>query len=313
MDDASHDPDRLTRFLLEAAGVRGVRVHLDEAWREIASRAEYPRQVSLLLGQAVVATALLTAHAKVEGRLSLQLRGEQGPLRLLFAECTAAGTLRGIARLDEDEAIEDGNGAPGPASPPGTDLRDFGPGAILAITIENPSPSGREPMRYQGLVPLEAPTLAGALEDYFRQSEQLPTRLLLVADASRAAGIMLQKLPGDAGDDDGWTRASALLDTLAPQELLDWPVATLLHRLYHEDGARLMDQRPLRFHCSCSRERVADVLRSLGEEEARAAAAEGMAEIRCEFCGQRYHFDADAIGALFAAGSTALEPPPSLQ
>ena len=74
-----------------------------------------------------------------------------------------------------------------------------------------------------------------------------------------------------------------------------------------------MDQRPLRFDCSCSRERVADVLRSLGEDEARAAAAEGMAEIRCEFCGQRYHFDADAIGALFAAGTTALEPPPSLQ
>ena len=317
MDDASHDPDRLTRFLLEAAGVRGVRVHLDEAWREIASRAEYPREVSLLLGQAVVATALLTAHAKVEGRLSLQLRGEQGPLRLLFAECTAAGTLRGIARLDEDEAegdAEGSDGGPRAGGPPGSDLRDLGKGAILAITIENPSPSaGREPVRYQGLVPLESPTLAGALEDYFRQSEQLPTRLLLVADESRAAGLMLQKLPGDAGDDDGWTRAIALLDTLAPQELLEWPVATLLHRLYHEDDVRLMDQRPLRFECSCSRERVADVLRSLGEEEARAAAAEGMAEIRCEFCGQRYHFDADAIGTLFAVGPSQLEPPPSLQ
>ena len=264
MDDAPHDPDRLTRFLLETAGVRGVRVHLDEAWREIASRAEYPRDVSLLLGQAAVATALLTAHAKVEGRLSLQLRGEAGPLRLLFAECTAAGTLRGIARLAEDD--------PGAGDPPrdhgatGTDLRDLGDGAILAITIENPSPSGREPVRYQGLVPLEAPTLPGALEDYFRQSEQLPTRLVLVADDTRAAGIMLQKLPGDAGDDDGWVRANALLDTLAPRELLGWPVATLLHRLFHEEGVQLLDQRPLRFHCSCSRERVADVLRSLGEE-----------------------------------------------
>ena len=310
MDDVSHDPDRLTRFLLETAGVRGVRVHLDEAWREIAARAEYPREVSHLLGEATVATALLTAHAKVEGRLSLQLRGRQGPLQLLFAECTAAGTLRGIARLDEDaDDGADGNAA----SVPGSDLRDLGAGSILAITIENPAPSGREPTRYQGLVPLEAPSLSGALEDYFRQSEQLPTRLLLVADDVRAAGIMLQKLPGDAGDDDGWTRASALLDTLAPQELLDWPVATLLHRLYHEEGVRLMDQRPLRFECSCSRERVADVLRSLGEEEARAAAAEGMAEIRCEFCGQRYHFDADAIAALFAAGPAPLEAPPSLQ
>jgi molecular chaperone Hsp33 len=311
MDDAPHDPDRLTRFLLEAAGVRGVRVHLDDAWREIGSRADYPREVSMLLGQAAVATALLTAHAKVEGRLSLQLRGEEGPLRLLFAECTAAGTLRGIARLAEEDP--DGEAEDAGAAPPSSDLRDFGQGAILAITIENPSPSGREPTRYQGLVPLESPTLAGALEDYFRQSEQLPTRLLLVADETRAAGLMLQKLPGDAGDDDGWVRANALLDTLAPHELRDWPVATLLHRLFHEEDVRLLDQRPLRFECSCSRERVADVLRSIGEDEARAAAAEGVAEIRCEFCGQRYHFDADAIGALFAVPQPTVDPPPSLQ
>lgn len=315
MQDTAHDPDSLTRFLLEDAGIRGVRVHLDEAWRDIASRADYPREVSLLLGQAAVATALLTAHTKVEGRLSLQLRGEEGLLRLLFAECTAAGTLRGIARLEDPEVIpeagDDGQAAAG--SPPGRDLRDLGKGAILAITIENPSPSGREPVRYQGLVPLESPTLAGALEDYFRQSEQLPTRLLLVADDTRAAGIMLQKLPGDEGDDDGWVRANALLDTLALHELLDWPVATLLHRLFHEEGVRLLDQRPLRFECSCSRERVADVLRSIGEEEARAAAAEGMAEIRCEFCGQFYHFDADAIGALFTVNPGPPEPPASLQ
>jgi len=313
MDDSAHDPDRLTRFLLEHAGVRGVRVHLDAAWREIAARADYPRDIAVLLGQASVATALLTAHAKVDGRLSLQLRGDEGPLRMLFAECTAGGTLRGIARLEEDEA-EPGNAA-GTGTPDtgALDLRRLGPGAVLAITIENAAPAGREPTRYQGLVPLEAPTLAGALEDYFRQSEQLPTRLLLVAGGTHAAGIMLQKLPGDAGDEDGWTRASALLDTLAPQELLDWPLATLLHRLFHEEGTRLLGQQPLRFQCSCSRERVAEVLRSLGEEEARAAAAEGMAEIRCEFCGQRYHFDADAIGALFAMPTGALEPPPSLQ
>ena len=316
MDDATRDPDQLTRFLLDHAGVRGVRVHLDDAWREIASREAHPPGVALLLGQASVATALLTAHAKVEGRLSIQLRGDSGPLRLLFAECTAAGTLRGIARLEdagEDDGEEVGASALPAPDQGALDLRGLGDGAILAITIENPAPGGREPVRYQGLVPLEAATLAGALEDYFRQSEQLPTRLLLAADGTRAAGIMLQKLPGDSGDDDGWTRANALLDTLAPHELLDWPVATLLHRLFHEEGVRLLDQRPLRFECSCSRERVADVLRSLGEEEARAAAAEGVAEIRCEFCGQRYHFDADAIAALFTAGPPPFEAPGTLQ
>jgi molecular chaperone Hsp33 len=294
--------DQRTRFLLEDAGVRGVRVHLDAAWREIRGRADYPPAVAELLGEASAASALLTAHAKVDGRLSLQLRGE-GALRLLFAECTAEDTLRGIAQYDED------------AGPRGfsRDLRQLGDAAMLAITIENHPPSAREPQRYQGLVPLESDSLAGALEDYFRRSEQLPTRLVLAADERRAAGLMLQKLPGDAGDADGFTRAGALIDTLTPGELLDWADETLLHRLYHEETVRLLDRRTLRFACSCSRERVASVLQSIGREEALAAAESGVAEVRCEFCGQRYHFDADAIAGLFDHAGEGLEPPERLQ
>ena len=159
--------DTLLRFLLPTAGVRGVAVHLDDTWRTIASRAAYPPAVAELLGEAAAAAALFTGHAKVDGRLSVQLRG-QGALRTLFAECTAAGTLRGIAQLDDDAT-----------SPPSRDLRTLGDDAVLAITIENPSLGGREPIRYQGLVELDADNLAEAFEGYFRQSEQLPTRLLL--------------------------------------------------------------------------------------------------------------------------------------
>ena len=180
--------DLLTRFLLQEAGVRGVRVHLDATWEEIRARSAYPTAIEELLGEACVAAALFTGHAKVDGRLSVQLRGS-GPLRTLFAECTAAGTLRGIAQHDED-------------APVSRDLRELGDDAVLAITIENPGTGAREPVRYQGLVALESDTLAGAFEGYFRQSEQLPTRLLLGADRGRAAGLMLQKLPGDAGDED---------------------------------------------------------------------------------------------------------------
>jgi molecular chaperone Hsp33 len=294
--------DQRTRFLLEDAGVRGVHVRLGEAWCEIRGRADYPPAVAELLGEASAAAALLTAHAKVDGRLSLQLRGE-GALRLLFAECTADDTLRGIAQFDEDAGPRDFS----------RDLRRLGEAAMLAITIENHPPSAREPQRYQGLVPLESDSLAGALEDYFRRSEQLPTRILLAADATRAAGLMLQKLPGDEGDADGFTRAGALLDTLSPAELLDWPDETLLHRLYHEEKVRLLDRRALRFACSCSRERVASVLQSIGRDEALAAAESGVAEVRCEFCGQRYHFDADAIAALFEPSGDGLEPPERLQ
>lgn len=295
------DSDRLTRFLLDRAGVRGVRVHLDDAWTQIRGRDDYPLAVAELLGEASAAAALFTGHAKVDGRLSVQLRGD-GRLRTLFAECTAAGTLRGIARLAE-----------GDDAPVSRDLRELGPGAMLAITIENRGAAGREPVRYQGVVALEADDLATAFEQYFQQSEQLPTRLLLTADAGRAAGLMLQKLPGDEGDGDGWNRASVLFDTLGPEELLQWPAETLLTRLFHEEDIRLLGDKPLRFACSCSRERVAAMLESLGPDEARAAVVEGSAQVRCEFCGQAYRFSADEVEALFSERGPEAPAPGALQ
>ncbi len=296
------DRDRLTRFLIQTAGVRGVRVHLHETWRQIRERADYPAAAAELLGEAAAAAALFTGHAKVDGRLSVQLRGS-GALRTLFAECTAAGTLRGIAQLAED------------AGPVGRDLHSLGADAMLAITIENPGLSGRDPVRYQGLVAMESDSLAGAFEGYFRQSEQLPTRLLLAADGEQAAGLMLQKLPGDEGDQDGWARVGALFDTLTPAELLELPTATLLTRLFHEDGVELLGGKPLSFACSCSRERVEAMLVSLGRDEADAAAeaAGGQAQVRCEFCGQSYRFDREQIAGLFAAPEPGLDAPARLQ
>jgi molecular chaperone Hsp33 len=304
MTETIHDHDTLTRFLLDDAGVRGVHVRLDSTWRQIHERATSahdnpPLAAMELLGEATAAAALFTGHTKLNGRLSVQLRGD-GPLRTLFAECTSIGTLRGIAQLEEDAEVS-------------RDLRALGPDAVLAITIENAALEGHEPTRYQGMVALDSDSLAGAFEHYFRQSEQLPTRLLLVSDGDRASGLMLQKLPGDSGDEDGWTRVNALFETLTVRELQDWPVATLLHRLFHQEDAQVLGQRQLAFGCSCSRERVAAMLQSLGEDEALAAAAEGVAEIRCEFCGQQYHFDADQIAELFRHHGIELEAPERLQ
>lgn len=274
-------------------------VRLHETWRRIQSNSRYPKQTRELLGQACAAAGLFTWHAKVDGRLSVQLRSGHG-LRTLFAECTAQGTLRGIAQLAE------GEDAP-------TDLRGLGKDALLAITVENPGLDPHQPQRYQSLVSLEAETLSQALEDYFVQSEQLPTRLLLGADDQRVAGIMLQKLPGDEGDSDGWTRACALFDTLHVGELLATSSGDLLHRLFHEERVQILAERPLGFGCSCSRERVAAMLRSLGEEEARAAATDGQAEVRCEFCGQRYLFSPKQIEELFEVPCVELQAPDRLQ
>lgn len=304
-------PDLLTRFLLDEAGVRGVHVRLDTTWEQIRCRADYPAGVAALLGEAAAASALFTGHVKVEGRLSVQLRGGGG-LRTLFAECTGAGTLRGIARLadaeDNEQANEEANGDTHV-------LRDLGTDAVLAITVENPGARGQEPVRYQGLVSLDADRLSDAFEGYFRQSEQLPTRLLLAADSGCAVGLMLQKLPGDSGDADGWQRASLLFDTLTTAELLDTPADLLLHRLFHEDGVRLLGEKPLRFACSCSRERVSAVLESLGEAESRAAAADngGRIEVHCEFCGQAYRYSADDIDGLFAPQPSRHATPDRLQ
>ena len=296
----SNPDDTRTRFLLPQAGVRGICVRLQDTWRDILSHAGYPDIARGLLGQSCAAAALFTGHAKVNGRLSLQLRTRHAALRTLFAECTAQDTLRGIAQVAEGMDAPD-------------DLHLLGDDALLALTIENPGLDPREPQRYQSLVPMQAATLSEALESYFQQSEQLPTRLLLAADGDRAAGLMLQKLPGDEGDDDGWTRIGALFDTLEAGELLAVPTRELLFRLFHEEDPEVLTENPLRFACSCSRERVGSMLHSLGMAEARAALADGKAEIRCEFCGQRYLFSAAAIEELFASPPVGMQAPERLQ
>jgi len=301
--------DQLTRFLIDRAGVRGVHVDLQETWQRIRGLmadavAQAPETVELL-GEATAAAALFTGHTKVDGRLSVQLRSS-GLLQTLFVECTSAGGLRGIVRLGaeaDDAHSGDQSGA----------LRNLGKDAVLAITIENPSVGGRDPVRYQGMVALDADSLAQAFEGYFRQSEQLPTRLLLAGNEERVTGLMLQKLPGDDGDEDGWTRTGALFETLGADELLTTPAPDLLTRLFHEDGVQMMGDRPLAFACSCSTERVESMLVSLGADEALAAAADGDAEIRCEFCGQDYRFSRARIETLLDIAAQQVAAPDRLQ
>ena len=271
--------DVLHRFLLERAGVRGVLVRLGPAWREVAGRADYPPALRAMLGETLAASALLTGNIKLDGALSVELKSS-GALRLLFAECTDQGRLRGLARWNDP--------LPEPL------MLDALPDASMAITIGNMERG----QRYQGLVDLQQAGVAESLENYFIQSEQLPARILLAANAEYAVGLMLQKMPDEGGhhaaqDDDAWSRIVHLTGTLGAEELLATSSEQLLYRLYHEESVRLFEPRPLAFGCSCSRERVTTMLRSLGREEVEAAlAARGdEIEVICEFCAQHYHFD----------------------
>jgi molecular chaperone Hsp33 len=269
--------DFLHRFELERAGVRGVFVRLEDSWQQVRERADYPTVLADLLGRTLAASALFTGTIKFDGALSIQLKNA-GPVTLLFAECGSDGHLRGLARWHGDIA-EDFH------------LLAVQPAPLLAITIDNRA-SGQ---RYQGLVPVEATQLATLFEGYFQRSEQLPTRVVLACGGGRCAGILLQRLPGadpaDA-DADGWNRVGHLLASASENELLTVAPETLLYRLFHEESVRLHAARPLRFACTCSRERVAAMLHSLGRAEAEAAIREdGLAEVTCEFCNTQYRFD----------------------
>ncbi|MEP7043321.1 MAG: Hsp33 family molecular chaperone HslO [Dokdonella sp.] len=286
--------DFLHRFQLERAGVRGAIVRLEQSWQRVRSNGSYSGSMAELLGKTLAASALFTSAIKFDGRLSIHLR-DSGALRLLFAECTHDGQLRGVARWDEEAAP--------------TKLR-LDAGARLAITIENAATE----TRYQGLVAVEHADLAKAFEGYFERSEQLPTRIILAQSEGLCGGLMLQQVAlaggAAAGDEDGWNRVGHLLATLTTEELLDLPPEQVLLRLFHEEDVRLQPAQSLEFSCTCSRSRVEDMLRSLGREENESVLTEqGSIDVTCEFCNRRYVFDTDDIAAVFAGAVPPAVPP----
>ncbi len=287
------ESDSLHRFLFENTGIRGTLVQLDASWRAVLSAHAYPETVRDLLGEALAAVSLLATTIKFDGSLILQARGA-GPIRTLVAQSTNRRTVRGLARWEGEV-------------PAAGDLESrFGVGHLV-LTIER-----RRAEPYQGIVPLRGRSVAEAIEHYFSDSEQLPTRLWLTANADRAVGLLLQRLPSDSESDD-WTRVELLADTLTPQELADLPSTELLHRLFNEETLRVFDSEPMAFRCGCSRGRIEDTLRALGEAEVESIVAEqGVVEVTCEFCNRSYRLDAVDAQQLFVE-TTRHTPPPARQ
>jgi len=295
---AMPDDDLILPFQAEQADVVGRLVKLGPTVDTILSRHAYPDSVSQLLGEAVALTALLGAALKFEGKFILQASTD-GPVDLLVADYQVPGGLRGYARFSPERIA---------ALPP--DGRLLGEGH-LAMTIDR----GLGTERYQGVVPLEGESLTEAADTYFRQSEQLPTFIKLAVARHyragsagvrpwtwRAGGLLVQKLTREGGRsvareaafaEEDWTRAKALAETVEDHELLDptLPPDRLLYRLFHEEQVRAFRAIPLESYCSCSRERVEELLRRFSAEELVDMVVDGEVWVTCEFCNSRYQFD----------------------
>jgi molecular chaperone Hsp33 len=288
-----HDRDSLHRFLFEQFPIRGHLVHLDAAWRALIEHRDYPDAIRDTLGEAVAASLLLAATIKFEGVLSLQMQGD-GPVHLMLVQCTSGLGVRGLARFREGDFTQS------------LKISDLIGAGNLTVTLETDDGA----QRYQGIVPMTGGRLAESLQLYFENSEQLPTRLWLHADAQGASGMLLQKLPGNNSSpvqdavvvEDAWRRVQLIADTLTPEELRSLTDAEILHRLFNEDDIRLFEPSPVYFRCRCSRERVSGMLQGLGEAETRSVLAErGEVEVRCDFCNRAYVFDAVDVAQLFKA------------
>jgi len=301
-------PDDLVQpFRIDPFALRGRLVRLGPAIDRILSQHAYPEPVAAMLGEAITLAVVLAGALKYDGVFTLQTKGD-GPIRLIVADVSTDGAVRGYAQYDQKklDAVTTAAGAATLSVP-----RLLGTGYI-AFTVDQ----GEETYRYQGIVELAGASLADCAQHYFRQSEQIQAGIKLAVGQTgpgrtwRAGGLMLQRVPPEGGygviaDDveDGWRRAMILMSSATAGELIDPDLTPhrLLFRLFHEDGVRVYDTHPLEARCRCSRERIETILRAFPADELDDMQKERVTTVTCEFCSRRYTFDADEISRLAPA------------
>lgn len=299
MTDNTSSQDMLLRLIFEGVTARAHFVTLSGQWAEVASRHIEAPEVIALLGEMTTASILLSASLKYDGAVVLQIHGD-GPVRLAVAECNSALDFRSTVKMSETLTVAPGSDWKALVNQHG--LGRFS--VVLDPNIEHQRP-------YQGIVPLHESGVAKALEAYMAQSEQLPSRLWLACDGETTAGLLLQKMPSEGGTavsgatDDDWARLVALAETVTRTELLGTEAETLLHQLFWQEKPRLLDERPVRFHCACTREKVGRMLRSLGSEEVSDILREQKRiEVHCDFCNTAYRFNSADCEKLFSERKT---------
>ncbi|KTC96450.1 heat shock protein 33 [Legionella geestiana] len=277
--------DNLQTFVFEHAPVRGAIVRLQDTFMTVIEQRDYPPKVRELLAEAMLSCLLLASSIKFEGDLILQFKGDAA-LPQLLVQCDHQLHLRAHARFDKEASDADYS-------------RAFQSGTLILAINQH-----QQTETYQSMVPLNSASMAENLMQYFAQSEQIPTKVWLAVGKDRAAGMLLQMLPG--GDSSArehfWEYAVVLGDTVKDEELLQLDNIQLLHRLYHETDVRLFEARDVQFRCRCSREKMQQALRILGQEEANALLKErGDISMCCEFCNREYRLDSIDVAMVFTS------------
>lgn len=300
-------------FQLETMAAQGRLVRLGSAVQDVVEAHDYPDAVSHLLADAQAVAGLLAGILKFDGVLTFQTKGD-GPVNILVVDVTSDGAMRGYAQFDAAAVARSSAAETGPQQ---MVPRLLGNG-YLAITVDQ----GADTQRYQGIVELQGATLADCAHDYLRQSAQIDAVIKLaaarVAGADgrprwRSGGILLQRMAqlgvqdqsGDSRDpemEEAWRRAVVLLGSSTSDELTDPSLRPndLLYRLFNEDGVRVFDTSPLFMKCRCSRDRVAEVLKSFPRSEIETMKDGDDVSVTCEFCNADYRFDPEAVEALYA-------------
>lgn len=273
--------DSLQRFIFEHSNVRGELVRLRDCYRIAYEKHPYPLHVRRFLGETLAATALLSATIKYSGNLTLQVQGD-GALHLLVAQSNHHLDIRGLAKWHGDEVP--------------TDFRKAVGEGYLAITI---TPEMGE--RYQGIVKVEEENLSKNIETYFKQSEQLPTRILLASNDLEAAALLLQVLPGEnENHEELWQKVETMMNGLTTENLLNMPNQWLLQQFSDLQDVRFYEPTPIQFHCSCTVPKMERALQFYGYDEIQdILKTHRYVTVTCEFCHQHYDFDPVDVSRIF--------------
>lgn len=283
--------DRIVPIFIENQKIGGRIVRLENVTTDILGRHDYPVAIANLLGEALALVAIMGSMLKFDGRFVIQTKGD-GPVSMLVADYTGDGEMRAYAQFD-DERLKTMDGV--------VDFEALVGKGYIAFSVDQ----GPDMERYQGIVPIEGQSIRDVALGYFDRSEQIPTHIKLAAGSLhkpggitqwRAGGIMIQQTAAEGGIDathvseDDWTRLGLLVATASDEELLDTQLdeGELAYRLFNEDGVRVMSPRSVTFGCSCSLQRVKDMLRSLPQTDQDEMAEDPETVIKCEFCSTVY-------------------------